>query len=144
MRFENLQGIARNTALIFALALTGVLSINAQNSNAGNARAANANTGGTTVQTTNTNTATGANTSATPANTPRVESTATPRPQATATTRTEVQTVVKEERGFPWGLLGLLGLLGLIPKKRAVEVTGVRETTREETVRTTDNRNDRT
>lgn len=142
MRFENLQGIARNTAIAFALVMASGLSINAQNSNAGNS--ANASTGGASVQTKNTNTANGANTSTTAANTPRVESTATPRPQATATPRTEVQTVVEKERGFPWGLLGLLGLSGLIPKKRAVEVTGVRETTREETVRTTDNRDDRT
>ena len=28
----------------------------------------------------------------------------------------------REERGFPWGLLGLLGLLGLIPRKKAPDV----------------------
>jgi hypothetical protein len=39
-------------------------------------------------------------------------------------------------------LLGLLGLAGLIPRKRSVEVTGVRDTTRE-TRTTPDNRDNR-
>ncbi len=28
----------------------------------------------------------------------------------------------REDKGFPWGLLGLLGLLGLIPRKKAPDV----------------------
>lgn len=133
MRFINIPGIARNITLILGLAFMSVLSIGAQNSNTGNStnRTANSNTGGASSQAANSNTAT--------ANTPRVESTNTPRLQATSTPRTEVQTVVEKENGFPWGLLGLLGLAGLIPKKRAVEVTGVREATRE-TRTTSDNR----
>jgi hypothetical protein len=39
-------------------------------------------------------------------------------------------------------LLGLLGLAGLIPKKRSVEVAGVRDTTRE-TRTTSDNRDNK-
>jgi hypothetical protein len=136
MRFINIPGIARNSALILGLAFIGVLPINAQNSNTGNttSQTANSNAGSASSQVANSNTAT--------ANTPRVESTNTPRPQATSTPRTEVQTVVEKENGFPWGLLGLLGLLGLIPKKRSVEVTGVRDTTRE-TRTNPDNRNNK-
>lgn len=136
MRFKNIPGIARSGALILGFALMGVLSLDAQNTNTGNStnRTANNNTGSTTSQAANGNAAT--------ANTPRVEATNTPLPQATNTPRTQVQTVVEKENGFPWGLLGLLGLAGLIPRKRSVEVTGVRDTTRE-TRTTSDNRDNK-
>ena len=144
MRFINIAGIARNSALILGLALIGVLSIDAQNSNTGNSTSQTANTGNVSRQATNGNTTAAGNTTTasntTPANTTRTETTVTPRTTTTPTPRTEVQTAVEKERGFPWGLLGLLGLAGLMPKKRSVEVTGVRDTTRETT---TDNRDNR-
>lgn len=136
MRFKNISGIARNSALILGLALMGVLSIDAQNTNTGNSTnpTANNNTGSATSQAANGNTAT--------TNTTRTETTTTTRTTPTSTPRTEVQTVVEKENGFPWGLLGLLGLAGLIPRKRSVEVTGVRDTTRE-TRTTPDNRDNK-
>jgi hypothetical protein len=140
MRFRNLPGIARHVAFLLVLAIVAVLSVDAQNSNTGSSSMSNSNTGSSSSQTANSNTGR-ANTAA-PANTPRVEATNTPRTEASTTPRTQVQTVVEKESSFPWGLLGLLGLAGLIPKKRSVEVTGVRETARE-TRTTTDNRDDK-
>ena len=148
MKSIDLQKIARNSALILGLALMSVLSTDAQNSNTGNSinRTANSNTTGAASQTTNSNTTTVGNTAATnnttSANTTRTETPATPRATVTSTPRTEVQTVVEKENNFPWGLLGLLGLAGLIPKKRSVEVSGVRETTRE-TRTASDNRDNK-
>lgn len=158
MRFINLPGIVKHVALLLALAIVPVLSADAQNSNTGNSsmansntgssssQMANSNTGGSSSQMSNTNTGR-ANTTApanttVPANTTRVETTNTPRTEASTTPRTQVQTVVEKESSFPWGLLGLLGLAGLIPKKRSVEVTGVRETARE-TRTTTDDRDNK-
>lgn len=151
MRIINLTGIAKNSVIILGLAVVTVLSVNAQNSNTGgsSSQMANSNTSqmansntGMSNRMANTTTVTTSNTAA---NTTRVESAnttrteVTPRTEASVTPRTEVKTVVEKESSFPWGLLGLLGLAGLIPKKRSVEVTGVRETARE-TKTTTDNR----
>jgi len=126
MRFINLPGIARNSALILGLAVMTVLSVHAQNSNTGNSSSQ--------MMAHNSNMAA--------ANTARVESTATPWSTATSTPRTEVKTVVEDKFEFPWGLLGLLGLAGLIPKKRSVEVSGVHDETRE-TRTTSDNRDNK-
>lgn len=44
--------------------------------------------------------------------------------------RTETTRVVEQDNDTDWGwlgLLGLLGLVGLLPKKRSIEVKGVRD-----------------
>ena len=44
--------------------------------------------------------------------------------------RTETTRVVEQDNDTDWGwlgLLGLLGLAGLLPKKRSIEVKGVRD-----------------
>ena len=145
MRFINLQRIAKNTALTLGVALVTISSLFAQNSNTGANTSARANTTAT-ANSSMANTGT-ANTTTTPGrvetnSTLQPQATGTPRVEATSTPRPQVQTVVEKENGFPWGLLGLLGLAGLIPKKRSVEVTGVRETTRE-TRTTTDDRDNK-
>jgi hypothetical protein len=144
MRFINLSKIAGNSALILGLVVATILSVHAQNSNTGNLtnRTLNSNTGSSSSQMANSNSVTTNTTRVEATSTPRSEATATPRPQATSTPRTEVQTVVEKENNFPWGLLGLLGLAGLIPKKRSVEVTGVRETSHQ-TRTTPDNRDNK-
>ncbi len=157
MRFINLPAIARNSALILGLAVMSVLSINAQNSNTGSSsgqmansttsgsssQMANNSTAGSSSQMANTTTGGMSNRMANSTPFPASTATSTPRVETTTTPRTEVKTVVEKENGFPWGLLGLLGLAGLIPKKRSVEVTGVRETARE-TRTTSDNRDNKT
>ena len=144
MRFINLPKIAGNSALILGLVVATILSVHAQNSNTGNLtnRTLNSNTGSSSTQVVNSNSVTTNTTRVEATSTPRSEATSTPRSEATSTPRTQVQTVVEKETNFPWGLLGLLGLAGLIPKKRSVEVTGVRDTTRE-TRTTSDNRDDK-